>query len=117
MLKFTKKNPDGQLLPAYPLFVKDPFFSIWSDSDKLNQADTVFWTGASKKIYGIVQADGKSYSFMGLIPSNQLCTDDFAGHLDKTGRYTGFKNRTVQGGLFIPLLLDSGICKKDKSKA
>ena len=35
------------------------------------------------------------------------------GKLNKWGRYSGFKNRTVQGGLFIPLLLDSGICKND----
>jgi hypothetical protein len=47
MLKFSKKNPKGQLLPAYPLFVKDPFFSIWSGSDKLNEGNTMFWTGAS----------------------------------------------------------------------
>ena len=68
MLKFTKKQPDGQLLPAYPLFVKDPFFSIWSDNNKLNEADTIFWTGASKKMYGLIQVEGKTYSFMGLVP-------------------------------------------------
>jgi hypothetical protein len=33
------------------------------------------------------------------------------GSLNKWGRMTGFKNRTVQGGLFIALLADSEICK------
>ncbi|MBQ9692681.1 MAG: DUF1793 domain-containing protein, partial [Clostridia bacterium] len=34
------------------------------------------------------------------------------GALNKFGRHWGFKNRTVQGGLFIALLADSGKCKK-----
>lgn len=67
MLKFNSKVKKGQLLPSYPLFVKDPFFSIWSDKDKLNEGDTVFWTGMSKKMYGLVSCDGKVYSFMGLV--------------------------------------------------
>ncbi|MBQ8344713.1 MAG: DUF4965 domain-containing protein [Clostridia bacterium] len=66
MLKFNSKKKEGQLLPAYPLFVKDPFFSIWSGADRLNKADTMFWTGKSKKMFGLVSANGKVYSFMGL---------------------------------------------------
>ena len=65
MLKFNKKVTKGQLLPAYPLFVKDPFFSIWSGSDKLNESDTMFWTGAPKKMYGYVKVEDKTYIFMG----------------------------------------------------
>ena len=38
-----------RLLPAYPLFVKDPYFSIWSEGDVLNDIDTAFWTGKAKK--------------------------------------------------------------------
>ena len=26
-------------LPAYPLFTKDPYFSIWSNGDVLNQSE------------------------------------------------------------------------------
>ena len=58
-----------QQLPAYPLFVKDPFFSIWSQNEYLNEGDTVFWTGKRRKVYGIVRADGITYSFMGIVPS------------------------------------------------
>ena len=53
-------------LPAYPLFVNDPFFSVWSPSDTLNGANTCFWTGLERKTYGLVVADGKVYSFMGV---------------------------------------------------
>lgn len=53
-------------LPAYPLMVKDPYFSIWSKSDKLNESDTIFWHGEDKPIKGYLIVDGKKYCFMGL---------------------------------------------------
>ena len=65
MLKFNSKVKKGQLLPSYPLFVKDPFFSIWSPADKLNESDTAFWTGKMRQMHGFVSCDGKVYSFMG----------------------------------------------------
>ena len=52
-------------LPAYPIFVKDPFFSIWSDCNAINEKNTVFWHGEEKPIYGIIEIDGKEYSFLG----------------------------------------------------
>ena len=53
-------------LPAYPLFIKDPYFSIWSMTDKLNDSNTKFWHGEEKRIFGYLYVDGKKYSFMGL---------------------------------------------------
>lgn len=32
----------------------------------------------------------------------------------KTGKMIGFQNRTVQGGLFIRMLLETGVCKADR---
>ena len=52
-------------MKAYPLFLNDPFFSIWTGTPKLNDSDTIFWTGGTKRTYGILKVDGKSYSFMG----------------------------------------------------
>ena len=54
-----------RLLPAYPLFVKDPFFSVWSACENLNEQDTVFWTGKAKKTYGFIKVGDKNYCFMG----------------------------------------------------
>lgn len=62
----NRKYTIKQQLPAYPLFVKDPFFSVWSPSENLNESDTVFWTGKTAKTYGLIYADGKTYAFMGL---------------------------------------------------
>lgn len=52
-------------LPAYPLWIVDPMFSIWAKSDLLNEDDTVFWTGLSHRAYGFVRYNGKTYCFMG----------------------------------------------------
>lgn len=67
----TKK---GRLLPAYPLFVKDPYFSIWAPADTLNGGDTIFWTGMRRRLLGVVYADGKAYSFMGLVDRTERLT-------------------------------------------
>lgn len=70
----NQKNSVKQLMPAYPLFVKDPFFSIWSPSERLNESDTMFWTGKTVRTYGLVHADGKTYSFMGVQPKAEKLT-------------------------------------------
>ncbi len=54
-----------QLLPAYPLWIIDPNFSVWAQHDELNGADTMFWTGLSRKTYGTVRYNGNTYCFLG----------------------------------------------------
>lgn len=54
-----------RLLPAYPLFVKDPYFSIWSQSDILNEKDVIFWMGKERRVRGYVRIDGKLFCFLG----------------------------------------------------
>ena len=70
----TQKKAVKQSIPAYPLFVKDPFFSIWSPGELLNENDTTFWTGKTVRTYGLVYADGKAYSFMGVLPKTEKLT-------------------------------------------
>lgn len=60
------KLKENMHLPAYPLLIKDPYFSIWTTSDKLNESNTIFWHGEQKPIYGYITVDGKKYCFMGL---------------------------------------------------
>lgn len=54
-----------RLLPAYPLFVKDPYFSLWSRSDNPTETNVTFWTGEEKPIYGKITVDGKTFFFLG----------------------------------------------------
>lgn len=54
--------------PAYPLVTHDPYFSIWSFTDKLNESTTRHWTGKDHSMIGMVRVDGKAYKFMGQPP-------------------------------------------------
>ena len=54
-----------RLLPAYPLFVKDPYFSIWAQTEKLNEENVIFWTGDEKKIYGYLKTEEGVFCFLG----------------------------------------------------
>ena len=45
-------------LPAYPLFVKDPNFSLWSVTEELNKSNLQTWWGEEKRIYGFLKTHG-----------------------------------------------------------
>lgn len=51
--------------PAYPLITLDPYISLWSCSDQLNDDNVRLWHGMEKPIYGILHIDGESLRFMG----------------------------------------------------
>jgi len=50
---------------SIPLILHDPYFSIWSSTDHLYDADTVHWCGKRQKIRGHLTVDGCCYTFMG----------------------------------------------------
>ena len=50
---------------SIPLVTHDPYFSIWSSSDHLYDADTVHWTGKRQQIRGYLTVDKTVYCFMG----------------------------------------------------
>ena len=54
--------------PAVPLVACDPYFSIWSPTDKLTDADTVHWTGKPHRLTSDVIVDGNVYGVMGTQP-------------------------------------------------
>lgn len=51
--------------PAYPLITVDPYFSLWSMSDKLPGATVRHWTGKPNTLIGTVTVDGEEKLFMG----------------------------------------------------
>ena len=52
-------------LPSVPLFTNNPYFSLWSPFDHLNDGTTRHWSDAEKAMDGLLRVDGSTYRFMG----------------------------------------------------
>ena len=62
---FKPYRPTNLRLPAVPLIVNDPYFSIWSPFDKLTDGTTRHWTNQEKPLEGFLRVDGVTYQWMG----------------------------------------------------
>ena len=51
--------------PSIPLFTVDPYFSVWSPSEKVNYKMLSHWTGSVNDIFGLVTVDGETRTFLG----------------------------------------------------
>ena len=56
--------------PAVPLVTYNPFLSIWSEADHLNDATTKHWTRHDHSLVSLIRIDGKTYRLMGAEPKS-----------------------------------------------
>ena len=94
--------------PSTPLIAHDPYFSLWSPTNKLTDSDTEHWTGHAEPMTSLVRVDGKTYRIMGRNPSRIPAMEQTSTHLSFT--HTGY---TFQGAgieleltFFTPSFLD-----------
>jgi hypothetical protein len=56
--------------PAVPLVTNDPYLSIWSEADHLNDQATRHWTHKEHPLVSLIRIDGKAYRLMGKEPAD-----------------------------------------------
>ncbi|SDM17590.1 glutaminase family protein [Siphonobacter aquaeclarae] len=74
--------------PSYPLVTHDPYFSIWSASNELNQSTTRHWTGAEQSLLGVLSVDGTRYRFLGHESKSYQAILPTSDETDHQVRYT-----------------------------
>ena len=97
-----------QRVPATPLITHDPYFSIWSTTDKLTESDTTHWTGKPQPLTGIARIDGKPYRFMGKRPDEAPAMEQVESTVEAT--HTTYRFRAagveIRFTFFSPVFTD-----------
>ena len=95
--------------PAYPLITVDPYFSVWSPSNKLNESNTVHWTNSPNTISGIATIDGNEYRVIGDLES------DIPAMKQMSADCTAFSTKYIfeDGGVRLTLIFSTPLLITD----
>ncbi|TSD66277.1 DUF4965 domain-containing protein [Inquilinus sp. KBS0705] len=74
--------------PSYPLITHNPYFSIWTSADNLNEWTTSHWTGRYQSMLGVIKVDNHFYRFMGRVQPRLKAILPAGDELAYTCKYT-----------------------------
>jgi hypothetical protein len=94
--------------PAVPLVTIDPYTSIWSCADRLNDDWPRHWTGTKMALYAVVRVDGVAYRLMGGPEWLERAAEQTACTVEATCTRYAFRcgPAEVELAFVTPLLLD-----------
>ena len=82
--------------PSVPLVTHDPYFSIWSNSNKLYSDATRHWTGRENRLHSMVRIDGQTFRLMGAQPEESASLPQTSVVVLPTRTIYSFANERVQ---------------------
>ena len=82
--------------PSVPLVAHDPYFSIWSNANKLYSDATRHWTGRENRLNSMVRVDGQTFRLMGTQPEESASLLQTGVLVLPTRTIYSFANEQVQ---------------------
>jgi hypothetical protein len=82
--------------PAVPLVTHDPYFSIWSISDRLTDDTTRHWTNRQHALWSLIRVDGKCFRLMDKEPADVPPLPQTSLQVTPTRSIYKFGNGSVQ---------------------
>ena len=82
--------------PAVPLVTSDPYLSIWSEADHLNDDVTRHWTHRAQSLVSLIRIDGNAFRLMGNEPKDVPALPQTDLQVLPTRTIYDFKNDQVQ---------------------
>jgi hypothetical protein len=94
--------------PAVPLVTSDPYLSIWSEADHLNDDVTRHWTRRPHSLVSLIRIDGTTYRIMGKEPADLPALPQTGLEVTATKSAYRFANESVSVTLtfLTPMLPD-----------